>query len=934
MNGPTRALPDGEGTAELSQLELGAWVGRYQVEALLGRGGMGAVYQVRDSVLERSVALKAIRFGEAGDTVMLDRFRREAKALAQLNHPNVCQVHDWVEWAGGVFIAMELVEGQTLAEAGPSMARTAKLQALRAIASALEAAHAKGIVHRDLKPINIMVDGEQRVKVLDFGLARLLEPGDPGTTGGQAAPGQPWLFPEEAGMTSFQLPESDPATLLAVTDSVNQVPLSQHPSLTQAGAFMGSPGHASPEQIARLPVGPPSDIFSLGILAWELLLGEHPFPGKGAERMNATLAGKRRSLQGRKLHPRLKALLRQMLARNPSARPSAHRVLETLNRQLQPFPTAAWIALGAAALFLLLGLGYVFHGRSIVADLIKDRPPRLAVLPIRNNTGEPALASLAEVGMTELLATALRESPNLRVVDGEAVARALGALRLDPGRPLEAQQLAQVLQAVGAPLVLQGSLERDTVSGALRFAYTLRTRAGATRYSGRVVLPTGSPATAYALIDPAAVDLLKKVDPLGKASSRGPAPPAEAFAAYSLGKALFLKGDFQGSEALLKEAAFKAPAFSQAVTAYASCLRRLGRDQATAVTNWAIMAARATGDHWAEGRALGVKAFLARDRGDLQEAEMLRRATLALAESMRDADGAAVATNHLGLIAAERGQDALAQSYYEQSLALARQVADQSYITLAQNNMANLALKRGDLQGASERYKEVLASQGSMGNLFGQALVLNNLGVVALTANNLADAERYLGKALAIRESVGDKAGRATSLRNLGILALMKGNPDQAQSLYQQSLAYAMESGIRAIEAESRFYLGDLYRMRQRFRPAQEEYRQTLERLPGGVTPMFRAGAQAGLAECEARLTPARLGAARRQLEAIGPEHQNTPYTLRAWAWVQFLSGNNSLALATLDRAKADPKRDAPEIQRELTDLRGQWLPNRVGQTP
>ena len=919
--------PDsGERPADRGALQPGTWVGRYQVEALLGRGGMGAVYRVRDSVLERSVALKAIRFGETGDPAVLGRFRREAMALAQVNHPNVCQVHDWVESGNGAFIAMELIEGKTLTESAPALDATSKLGVLRDIACALQAAHAKGIVHRDLKPFNIMVTGERRVKVLDFGLARFLGAGESSAGGPlDLASGQPWADLGDSSRTSLRAPSDGDQATQMLSQEPDPGRGSQQENFTVAGSFLGSPGYASPEQIARLVVGPPSDIFSLGIVAWELLLGEHPFPGKGAERLAGILAGRRRSLNGSKLPPRIKTLLRRMLARDPSARPTAQELAATLNRHLAPFPLAGWIVLAAACLCLVSGLTYFRYGRSIVADLIKDRPPRLAVLPIQNGTGDPALAPLVEVGMTELLATALRDSSSLTVVDGDSVQRAYSTLRLDPGRPLEPAQQAHLLQALGAPLVLQGSLDRDP-KGALRLSYALGTRAGQVRYRGQTALAAGEAFTAYALVNPAASELLRKLDPLAGGPVHGSAPPAEAFAAYARGKALLFKGDFKGSEALLGEAALKAPAFSQAVTAYASCLRRLGRDQAAVVTNWAIMAARATGDRWSEGRALGVKAYLASDHGDQAEAETLRRTTLALSEGLHDLDGATVATIHLGLIEAERGRDAQAQQYYEKALELAHQLADQTYVALAENNLANLALKRGDLQGARSRYQEVLNTQRAMGNSFGEGLALNNLGVVALTAGGLAEAELQLSRALAIRTAAGDLAGRATSLRNLGILALMRGDLDRAQSSYQLALQVAQSSGIRAIEAECRFCLGDLLRLRLHLQPAQQEYQRALDMLAPGVTPQVRAGALAGLAECQARLAPARGDQARQRLEALDPAFRGSPYSLRAWAWVHFLAGRRAKALEALDQAKADPGHSAPEIQRELGQLRVQFL--------
>ena len=170
---PPDAVPTGPSGAGV--LAPGAQIGRFQVQALLGQGGMGAVYLAWDPVLERRVALKAIHLGEDGKAPAKARFRREAKALAQLNHRNVCQVHDWVEAGGSAYIAMEFIEGEILSKVAEGLDLRRKLQVLRSIAHALEAAHAKGIVHRDLKPSNVMVDAGGQIKVLDFGLARLVD---------------------------------------------------------------------------------------------------------------------------------------------------------------------------------------------------------------------------------------------------------------------------------------------------------------------------------------------------------------------------------------------------------------------------------------------------------------------------------------------------------------------------------------------------------------------------------------------------------------------------------------------------------------------------------------------------------------------------------------------------------------------------------------
>jgi tetratricopeptide (TPR) repeat protein/predicted Ser/Thr protein kinase len=898
-------------------------VGRFQVESLLGQGGMGAVYLAWDPVLERRVALKAVRLGKDGQAATAERFRREALALAQLNHRHVCQVHDWVEARGSAYIAMEYIEGATLSNVAKGMDLRQKLLALAAVAQALAAAHAKGIVHRDLKPGNVMVDVHGQVKVLDFGLARLVDSTD---LPGEAATGNvPNLASLEAGA-------GEGPTLMAAAfdqgEETSHASLRESPSLskwgemTEAGIFMGSPTYASPEQMCGQRVGPPSDVFSLGVVAWELLLGEHPFPGEGRARMEATLANQLKPLRGRRLPRPMKALLRAMLHPEATRRPTSSQVAEALTRQANRDPAAWWAGGIAATLILLLGLGYYLFGRGTIADLVKDRPPRLAVMPIRNATGDGGLDALVAVGMPELLSAALQGSPSLMVVEPESVSRAISNLRMNAAESLDPASQSRIARALGARLILRGTLSQDPALHAQILAYELVDEGGHIRVSGvsRAAMQTSF--APYALVDPAAHDLLRRVDPLRSRSIQDPPVPEDVFATYANGKALFIKGDFKACEPFLREASTKAPGFSSAVSAYAACLRRLGRDHALPVANWALMSARATGDRWAEGRALGLKAYLAKDLGDLDESQRLREAALALAKAIGDRDGETIAYNHLGLIAAERGRDAEAKSFYERSLSLSQQTGDQFYLSLAQNNLANLALKRGDLATAKSLYRTNLELQRGLGNRWGEALALNNLGVTALVVQDLPVAEDMLTRALATREALGDKVGQITSLRNLGILALMKGQPEASQAFHERALDLAQKIGLRTIEAECQFYAAELARLQQRFVQARTGYQRVLELLPEGVTPEVRGNALAALAECLVRMKRTDATAFERQLALLRPADLDSPYVHRAKAWFAFQSGQRAMALAELGRAMDDLQRRAPELRAELEQTR------------
>ncbi|MFN7957091.1 MAG: serine/threonine-protein kinase [Holophagaceae bacterium] len=912
-----------------TQLAPGTGIGRFEVRSLLGQGGMGAVYLAWDPVLERKVALKAIRLGQGGEVASTARFRREAMALAQLNHRNVCQVHDWVEARGSAYIAMEFIEGETLSARAPGLDFRQKLETLRAIAHALEAAHAKGIVHRDLKPSNVMLDARGEVKVLDFGLARLV---DSASAQDEVSTDN---IPNLAGIAAqaqdgFTQAETAAFRVEGQTSPAPSSPSPSQPSswgeMTEVGTFMGSPTYASPEQMRGRRVGPPSDVFSLGVVAWELLLGDPPFPGEGQARMTATLQGELPSLRGRNLPRRVASLLRAMLHKEADQRPTSQQVAEILSRQLASTPAAWWAVAALAGLILVAGPGYYLFGRSIIADLGREQAPRLAVMPIRNLTGDSSLDALVGVGMTELLSMALNGSQRMAVVEPEAVSRAISGLRMNPVEALEPAGQARIASALGARLVLRGTLRQDASGPAHILSYELVDQTGRTRFTGLAKAPRQATFAPYALVDPAAHDLLRKVDPLRSSASQNLPVPPEVFATYANGKALFLKGDFKGSEPYLREAALQAPAFSSAVSGYAACLRRLGREEAPAVANWALMSARATGDRWAEGRALGLKAYLAKDMGRLDEAQRLREAALALAQSIGDRDGETISYNHLGLIAAERGRNEDANRFYERSLALSQQTGDQVYLSLAQNNLANLALKRGDLGAAEALYRNNLKLQQALGNRWGEALALNNLGVVALMTRDLGGAEGLLNRALAIRIALGDRGGQVTCLRNLGILATMKGLVPEAAGFHGRSLDLAKAAGLRTVEAECQFYAADLDRLRHRFKEAREGFQRVVALLPVGVTPEIRANAQAALAECLVRMPRPDAKEAGKLLASLSATESDSPYVYRAKAWLAFQAGQKDAALGELAKAAADPRRQAPELRIELDQTRALLL--------
>jgi serine/threonine-protein kinase len=219
---------------------------KYRIEQLLGRGGMGAVYRARDIRLDRLVALKVVRADLLGDAEAQRRFRREAQIVARLQHPAIVAVYDYGTFAdGGAFLVMELVRGEDLRHVLQREGRLDPPRALRiltSVCSAIETAHRDGVLHRDLKPENILLPGrEVDAKVLDFGVAKVI---------------------------GEDRRDADAPTLGATM-------------VTAAGIIVGTPAYMAPEQLHGQPPDARTDVFSLGVIAFEMMTGELPF-GRGS----------------------------------------------------------------------------------------------------------------------------------------------------------------------------------------------------------------------------------------------------------------------------------------------------------------------------------------------------------------------------------------------------------------------------------------------------------------------------------------------------------------------------------------------------------------------------------------------------------------------------------------------------------------------------
>lgn len=270
--------------AKPAELAPGETVAHYRIEAKLGEGGMGVVYQATDTRLGRQVALKALRRDFGMDRERAARFEREARILASLEHPHIGGIHGLEERDGMQVLVLELVRGPTLAErlAKGSIPRREALDIARQVAEALEAAHSKGIVHRDLKPANVKITPEGRVKVLDFGLAKAL-------AGDEAGPD------------------------LSRTESLET---------TTKGAILGTPAYMSPEQVCGKPVDTRTDIWAFGCVLYEMLSRRRVFRGDSLPELIAAVVERKPDWKAlpANLPWRLRCMLRRCLEKDPQRR--------------------------------------------------------------------------------------------------------------------------------------------------------------------------------------------------------------------------------------------------------------------------------------------------------------------------------------------------------------------------------------------------------------------------------------------------------------------------------------------------------------------------------------------------------------------------------------------------------------------------------------
>jgi TolB-like protein/tetratricopeptide (TPR) repeat protein len=438
-------------------LPLGTRLGPYEIQGELGHGGMGEVYRARDTRLERDVALKILPPAFTRDPESVRRFEKEARAVASLSHPNIVPIFDVGEQEGMRYAVAELVKGETLRMrlAGAALPPKEAAEIAAQVAQGLAAAHDKGVVHRDIKPENIVITPSGFARILDFGLAKRSE-----------------------------------NAIASAEDEATQSEL-----LTEPGVVAGTVGYMSPEQVRGEAVDGRSDVFSLGVVLWEMLTGRRPFKGDSqVETLNAILKEEPQpELALGSLPPELARIVRRCLEkrrenRYHSAGDLAHDLRDAAQEAprsvtrapaVRPAPLPRRFLIGGAVLTAVVVVAVLFLARRPPSAASAKLPRTLAVLPFRAIAAE-GMPEHFGLGLADALIGRLASVRELTVRPTSAIAR------YEKG-PSDASEVGRNL---GVDAVLEGTYQK--LEGMTRVSVQMTdVSRGALLWSDRIDLPEG-----------------------------------------------------------------------------------------------------------------------------------------------------------------------------------------------------------------------------------------------------------------------------------------------------------------------------------------------------------------------------------------------------------------------------------------------------------
>jgi tetratricopeptide (TPR) repeat protein/predicted Ser/Thr protein kinase len=876
--------PEGPVAAQPGLLDPGSVLGeRYRISKRLGLGGMGAVYKARDLELERDVALKVIRPELETDEEALQRFKQEIILARGITHRNVVRIFDLGQAGGIKFISMEFIEGKDLTElireSGPLSVDDAAV-IVEQICMALDTAHQEGVVHRDLKPQNVMIDADERVVVMDFGIARSL----------------------------------------------------QSSSMTQTGALLGTPDYMSPEQVKGEQADARTDIFALGIIFYELLTGKLPYSGDTPmATMFKRTQDKATPVRDRnpELPPYVSDIIHRCLEMQPHKRyQSAREILQdlaawrggtvhptigpTIRGVVRPTTTRARtrmkigvIAGAALAVMALVVAAVAFWPRgepatrgetAAAAPAPTADAMSLAILPFRNATGDSSLDWLTD-GLAEMLRTDIGQSAMLRSVSSDRLHQILRDLRLRPGDSMEEVTLRRIAEFGNAETLVWGQFvklgdqiridatvrdferhqtttlkaeaasEQDLLGAVAKLAEDVRgnlalSRAGRRELERQAFMPSSQSVAALRHYNEglALVREGNNLDAVARFESSIESDPDFALAhsrlalSYlSLGRgqraeeasrrAVELSGELPDAERflILAENARIAGDYEQGIDAYSNLLRMHPNDPELHAALALLYEDEGSFDEArghldtalaADPRNLNAQLSLGRvliKSGEVQESLAPLNQALSLAIQTDNAEAKANTLQALGIGYRRLGQVDEALDNFQESLAIKREIGDRRGTASSLSEIANLQELSGDPDAARTSYQEAIEISREIGDDYGVGRRLLNLGDLETTEGNYDEALGLTREALRIQMEIGDELNQARSLNNVGTIYDQKGEYSESLVYYQQALDLRERLGNPYDIADTLHNMAETYTAMGRYQQAQDHYLRALE---------------------------------------------------------------------------------------------------------
>jgi serine/threonine protein kinase len=547
---------------------LGRVLSHYRILDELSRGGMGVVYRAVDTRLNREVALKVLPPELVADPERKERFAQEAQAAAALEHPHIAVIYEINEAEGVTFIVMELIRGEKLRDriAREPLPAGRALELATEIAEGLSCAHDRGIVHRDLKSANVMLTDEGHVKIIDFGLAKLLSP---------------------------------------VAHEGGEAPTAKRGG-TDPGVVMGTVSYMSPEQARGAKVDHRSDVFSFGVLLYEMLARKLPFQAQSSiETLNAILKeapprlDSRESGAGAEMIAELQRILDKCLAKDPADRYQTMKDvvvdLRSVRRRVDSGSVPALTSAdrkGRVVPAVAAGAVLLFAGAALFYAISRDEPPSrdtapvqrpsIAVLYFENVTGDPSLDWL-RTGLTDMLVTDLSQSPGLQVLSTDRLYQILKEMNRLDERVTSLEVVDEVAERAGAGTILLGSFMKagDSIRINLRIQ-----EAGSGRILTSERVEGVGESSLFPMVDDLTRRVKEKLDVATTATSeidRGlqevTTSSVEAYRFYAEGLILHFQLKERESIPLFEKAVEVDPSFAMALARLSVIHRNLGLDR-------------------------------------------------------------------------------------------------------------------------------------------------------------------------------------------------------------------------------------------------------------------------------------------------------------------------------------------------------------------